>query len=237
MPIVCHKRPLLSLTVDEASRTGPPSPLLTRLSLVVHLSDPWLPAGGTLGAVWVQLAPLAHDGTAQVGLAPIYNLSGIACFLDLRPGSYTLTVEGEHYFPTSQLISVPHPDPTRPVQDVALQPTPSYPFPMGAMRVRAVVWEDGATPVGGATVTVLDRGPQTQTTARGEFALAWPVLSDDQVIPAPRGDVIKRFVRGNGGGKTIRIALTHPAVQTKIIEVLEVEEGTTRTEPPITVAR
>ena len=220
MPAIREKGRLVSLTIDEPNRpVDRRPPLVTRLSLVARLTDALVEDGRPRETVRVRLNP--------PGRTPIYNLSGTPCFLDLPAGAYTLVIEGEHYFPESQPVTVPLPDPAQPVQTVTLRPLPSYPFPAGTTLIRGMVREAPDTLVLGAQVRVPASGPQTLTTDHGEFALAWPRLLANQVVTERQDGVKKRFVAGTGGVKQIQIEVTHPEYQTKTVTISELEEGTT----------
>jgi hypothetical protein len=230
MGAIREKGLLVSLTVDEPSRAEDRRPpLVTRLSLVVHIGDSLFPAGRPMGPVRVSLLP--------GGQGPIYNLSGAPCFLDLPAGTYQLVVEGEHYFPESQSVTLPLGDPLHPLLEVQLMPLPSYPFPPGTTVVRGMVHEDPDTPVAGAGVEVPGEGVRTRTTNRGEFALAWPPLPPSRVIVERQDGVTRRYVQNDHGEKELRVEITHPDYRQEVVTITELEEGTMLNLGSITVTR
>lgn len=230
MGAIREKGLLVSLTVDEPSGADDRRPpLVTRLSLVVQIGDSLFPGGRPMGSVRVSLLP--------GGQGPIYNLSGVPCFLDLEAGTYQLVVEGENYFPECLSVTLPLRNPRQPLLPVQLTPLPSYPFPPGTTLIRGIVQENADTPVAGAGVEVPGEGVRTQTTSRGEFAMAWPPLSSSRVIVERRDGVTRRYIRNDAGEKELRVEITHPDYQQEVVTVAELEEGTMLNLGYITVTR
>ncbi|MGE3539958.1 MAG: hypothetical protein AB7N91_21300 [Candidatus Tectimicrobiota bacterium] len=218
------------LGVDEPDRLSERRPpLLVRLALVVRLSDPLTEAGRPQGAVWIRLDP--------GGRAPVYNLSGEACFLDLPAGAYTLQLSGTYYRRLVQPVTVPLLDPQQPVQTVVLQPLPWYPFPAGSTVLRGLVREVPDVPVAEAQVRLRTTGSEAWTTERGEFVLCWPPLAAEQVLTERTNGTVRRLLRDETGGTQHQIDITHPTYQRRSLTVPAIVEGTMTNLGVITVSR
>lgn len=218
------------LRVDEPDRPSDRRPpLLVRLSLVVRVSDPLTALGQPQGALRITLNP--------GGRAPVYNLSGEACFLDLPAGAYTLLIAGEYYGRLEQPVTLPLPDPMHPVHTVVLQPLPAYPFPAGTTVLRGMVQEAPGMPVTEARVRVLTTGPSTRTTERGEFALCWPPLAAEQRLTERANGTLRRLLRDARGGAQHQIEITHPTYRRRRMTVPAIVEGAMDNLGIITVSR
>jgi hypothetical protein len=227
MTAVIKKGQLFSIIIDEpAVPADRVPPLLTRLSLVVRLSDGLLD-DGYLEPVRMRLEPEVRT--------PILNLSGEFCFLDVPAGTYSLIVEAAHYFTQSLQVTIPMPNPASPLQTVVLEPRPSYPFTSGATMIRGIVRETPNIPVASAAVQVPGTGPVAQTNNRGEFVLVWPALLPAQVITQRRNGVVFRLVRNDQGTTEIPVEISHPDYQTTTIQIPELQEGTTHNLGIVTV--
>jgi hypothetical protein len=68
----------------------------------------------------------------------VRNLSGYYCFTDLEVGNYTVSINSDLYLPMEKTIDISSfPDPKNPVLEIALKPSPRYPFPASATLLEA----------------------------------------------------------------------------------------------------
>jgi hypothetical protein len=107
---------------------------------------------------------------------PIVNLSGYHCFVNVPDGNYILTIESTYYNSVERTISLPYPDPKKPVETILLDPKPGYPFPQGATLVRGIV--SITEPVADALVRVIEKDIETKTDAKGIFVLFFKKLKE-----------------------------------------------------------
>jgi len=109
---------------------------------------------------------------------PIVNLSGYHCFVNVPDGNYILTIESTYYYSVEKTISLPYPDPKKPVETILLNPKPGYPFPPGTTLVRGIV--SITEPVADAIVTVRGTSQETMTNEKGEFLLFFKGLRNKE---------------------------------------------------------
>lgn len=112
--------------------------------------------------------------------APIINLSGYYCFVNIPDGNYILTIESTYYKFIEKTISLPYPDPMKPVETILLTPQPGYPFPQGTTLVKGIVAI--TEPVADAIVTVRGTTVQTTTNEKGEFLLFFKRVKKEEEI-------------------------------------------------------
>jgi hypothetical protein len=201
------------LTLNERIQITSLEEIITTLSLAVSLHDDFASNRGPIGRIKVSLQEEERQA--------IHNLSGYYLFTDVEAGDYTIQVNSEHYFDAEKEVTLPLPDPKNPVVDITLNPIPSYPFPPGATLIKGVVKNSEEQPVSEATVTVLSPEMANQTTEKGEFALYFTGLTEEDVIKVNN----KRFVRGNGD-QTLTLEVTHPDYTSKQVQI-EAEESKT----------
>jgi hypothetical protein len=167
-----------------------------------------------------------RNGSAK----PIVNSSGYRVFTNLSPGEYQVRVQAEYYFDAQTTVRLTELDPSNPVIEISLTPEPSYPFPPGVTLIRGMVLNPKGAAVSGAEVRIEDEELCTETTAKGEFVLYFPIATEEKVVLEDG----RRLVRGKRG-KAFRLVVTHDS-GTGIGRVSDVEEGkTNRLWSPITL--
>ena len=117
------------------------SRLKTRVSLVVCVIDAMTsqtPLGNTT-TVFI-------EGTRSKAIS---KSNGSYIFNDLPPGEYRIMVSNEHYFHEQTLITI---GTDNLIEVVQLKPLPSYPFPQGAGRHRAMLQDAAGAPVRNASL-------------------------------------------------------------------------------------
>lgn len=118
------------------------------------------------------------------------NLSGYYCFTGLEVGSYTVSIKPELYFPEEIIVNMSvFSDPNNPVvevnskPEVAIKPSPRYPFPANATLVRGLIESGSGKPVAGLKVRVKGKDIENLTDSRGEFVLYFKnVIKTEDVI-------------------------------------------------------
>lgn len=194
----------------------------TRVSLAIKLVDAVTgkrPVG----------SPTVRVGNSDAD--PVVTPSGYRVFLDLDPGTVSVTVDGgTRYLDTRRdsvsVVDVSAPDTdvdpsdpaTLPVAEVSLLPSPAYQFPPGTTRVRGHVSDSGGDPVSGAAVSIRGLDYTSETNASGEFALFVPDVTADDVV-AEGG---RKLVQVEGDDPVIEVE--HPSLGTTS-DAVAVEEG------------
>lgn len=144
---------------------------ITRLSLALWLTDEYT-GEKPIGPIKVSLKEHKKRG--------FVNLTGYYCFTDVPNGNYTLTIEGEYYFPVTKQIDLPLSDNKKPVITVTLKPRPHYPFPTATTLVRGVFRNPEA--VANAVIKVRNRPIETKTNEQGEFVLYFKGIKTEDII-------------------------------------------------------
>lgn len=185
------------------------------------MSDPR--AGASLGSVsaGLSLAVQPIDGYTGRGpvpgvevsiegrdASPVRTPSGYRVFLDVAPGTVALTLDGGARFLDERVTDVdvidlsapgttvdPGDPDTLPLETVELVPAPAYGFPATETLVRGTVRDPSGEPLGGATVSIVDRPAATRTAGNGEF-----VLFFETITPADVTEVDGRAVVVVDGG-------------------------------------
>jgi len=171
----------------------------SNLTFAAVLTDEYTQEG-PVGGVQVKLK--------EGGLKATENLSGYFLFVDLAPGSYTILVESDHYFPAEKSVDTPTLDAKNPVVQMVLKPNPRYPFPARATLLRGVV--TNAAPVNGANVSVVGKTITTVTDERGEFVLHFRGVKTEAVtIMIQKGGDTKSVGATIEEGKTVSAGMIH----------------------------
>lgn len=187
----------------------------TKLSLAVFILDDYT-GKNAIGRVNVSL-----KGQEEKPVKPVKNPSSYYLFLNLPNNTYTVHVHSDNYFDkNSDIINLAELDPKNPVVNITVKPTPSYPFPHGTTLIRGMVCDLTGNAVPDARIDVREKGVWNRTNEKGEFALYFGSLTEDEIIKEDG----KRFVKGNGG-KIIRLEVKYKDVA--IMRGLEIEEGKT----------
>jgi hypothetical protein len=138
----------------------------------------------------------------------VRNLSGYFLFTDLTPGTYTVRVESEFYFPAEQTVDTTSLNPKQPVAGIVLKPTPSYPFPGSATLLRGVV--TNGTPLPDAKVSVTGKTITTVTNERGEFILFFAGIKKEAItVVIQKGANSKSVAATIEEGKTASTGTIH----------------------------
>jgi hypothetical protein len=160
----------------------------------------------------------------------IKNRSGYYVFLNLSEGEYKVQVESEYYFRKEAIVKPSNLEPLNPVVSVILTPKPFYPFASGTTLIRGMVQDSAGNSISGAELEVIGKEVNSKTTNKGEFALFFKSLSEEDIID----EGSKKFVKGNGE-KTIHLKATYNS-KTGTTDLKELEEGkTTPLESPIII--
>lgn len=117
---------------------------ITRCSLVVSPIDVWtrrLPAPSAL--------TVSLEGVHK---KPIRKPDGTYLFLDLSPGSYTLTVTSSTFIPFKQNIETASLKKINPVVTVPLLPGPGYAYPAASTALAFPICDAAEAPCAGAKV-------------------------------------------------------------------------------------
>jgi hypothetical protein len=193
--------------------------IVTRVSLAVILDDDFASDKQPIGKIEVSLKE--HERQA------IKNLSGYYIFTDVENGDYTVQVSSDYYFDEEREVTVSDSD-TPDLEKITLKPVPFYPFSPGATLIKGMVKkeeDEEVNPVSGATVKVLEKDIQNQTTEKGEFVLYFTGLTEEDIVTIDK----KRFVKGSDGPDSTKLTLevTYDDDQTIEEEIEEVEESKT----------
>ena len=187
---------------------------VAKLSLAVLLQDDFAPNKRTIGKVKVSIK--------EQHLQATQNLSGYYIFMDVLDGDYTIQVISDYYFNIEEEVTLPVPDPRNPVKSITLIPVPYYPFPSGTTLVKGVVKDElSAQPVAGANVRILNPEVGSRTTKKGEFALYFTGLKEQDVIKVNK----KKYVKGDTN-QNLTLEIIHPDYADKQVNI-EVEENKT----------
>ena len=171
----------------------------TNLTFAVWLTDEFTQQG-PVGDVQVIIKSVSRTA--------VRNLSGYFFFTDLIPGTYTVSVAGDSYFPVEQAVDTTVLNPKHPVVEIVLKPTPSYPFPGSATLLRGVV-TDG-TPVKGAAVKVTAKTITTVTDGQGEFVLFFKGIKQEAItVVIQQGANTKSAAATIEEGKTVSTGIIH----------------------------
>ncbi len=117
----------------------------------------------------------------------VKNPSGFYLFFNLpTTKTYIVQVKSECYFDAESLpLTLLPPDKDNNVvlnsTEIALDPTPAYPFPHGATLIRGMVKDETGNPVPNANVTLVERALSTSTTDRGEYVFYLNKLTSNDI--------------------------------------------------------
>ncbi|WP_440956076.1 hypothetical protein ACSAZK_03745 [Methanosarcina sp. Mfa9] len=167
--------------------------LFSRLSFAVSLLDDYT-KGKPIGRIQVRIK--------ETGKKVIENLSGYYCFTDLEVGNYNVNIRSDLYFPEERTVNTSSfPDPKNPVLEIALKPSPVYPFPENATLLRGVVRDviNVDEPIRNARIKVTDKDVENVTDEQGNFVLYFSELSDEEEVNVE----IQKY----GYTKTINVAV------------------------------
>ena len=198
----------------------PDQKITTTLSMAVWLKDDY-----------TGKPPIGRVEVFLVGqeVKSVKNPSGYYLFLDLPAGQYQVRVESEYYFAVDKTVNLPGPDP---VEEITLNPKPSYPFSAGTTLIRGIFLDTAANPISEATVKVVEKAISTITTPKGEFVFYFKGLTDDNVIEENG----KWFIKGNPG-KVLHLEIVKDLnTWTYQWDIGAVEGMTTALKNPITLS-
>ncbi len=151
--------------------------LLRETALVVILTD-----GFSGGPPSPESRVIIGDSRFQA----IRNLSGFHVFTRTPWGeTFEVRVYCDDFFPGSLTLTpedIAKLDPKNPVVKMTLEPLPSYPFPGGTTLVRGMVKNSAGRPIAGARLETVGKYPGTQTTQKGEFALFFTGITEDDIL-------------------------------------------------------
>lgn len=136
------------------------------------------------------------DGKEEY-IKSVKNPSGYHTYSDLPPGTYTLSVESEFYFPEEREFSLESfSDSKEPVIEIVLKPKPSYPFPERATLVRGMLAPGGSLPAD-VKIKVKDRNSQCIPDESGEFVLYFKeiVKSGEEITIEVEYDGTKKILK------------------------------------------
>lgn len=148
----------------------------------------------------------------ETGKKASQNLSGYYFFTGLDVGKYTLSIKPELYFPEEITVDMSaFSDPKKPVveingkTEVALKPSPGYPFPASATLVRGQIESSSGKPVAGLRVGVNGKEIENLTDGRGEFVLYFKnIVKTEEVTLIIDGEAVEQSVTVQEG-KTVSV--------------------------------
>ena len=152
------------------------------LSFAVWLIDDYT-KGKPIGRIQV--------GIKETGKKTIENLSGYYCFTGLLGENYTVSIRSDLYFPEEIIVDMSaFSDPNNRVveingePEVALKPSPVYPFPENATLLRGVVRDaiNVDEPIRNAKVKVMEYGLETTTDENGNFVLYLSEIENEKEV-------------------------------------------------------
>jgi len=108
------------------------------------------------------------------------NQSGYFIFTDLKEGIYSLLIESDFFFPVTKQIDTSYLDPKNPLIIIQLIPKPSYQFPENTTLVRGILYSVSG-PVENASIKAHDRPFQTFSDERGEFAIFFNKIRQENI--------------------------------------------------------
>lgn len=195
--------------------------LITQLSFVIALKDDYTNTQ-PLGNVNVMLKDQKSG--------PINNLDEYYCFLDIPESEVKIVVQSEYYFAAeTEKIQIHHRSPQENPMEIRLQPGPSYPFPSGATLIRGLVHDSEGDAVSDAHVEVTGRTGGSKTTAKGEFVLYFPGLSENDILQEDH----QYFLKGETD-KTIQLTARYNSqIGTADLEYVEIGRMTSLKSPII----
>jgi hypothetical protein len=209
--------------MSESDRIGERLGRVERaLSLAVAPVDAYT-GSRPLGPLRVELTEAAPGVRSRDGFYLFFGLDAET------PAERSVRATGDdRYLPATDAVRLGDLDPSHPVVELPVFPSPAYPFPPWATLVRGRVRvepddEDeppAGTPVAGATVSLSGVSAVGRTDGRGEFAVAIPdvratevVMQDGRRLVAPNGDPLS-------------VTATHPETDRSVtLDAVSVPEG------------
>lgn len=189
---------------------------ISKVSLVVRLTDNYTgesPAGKI---------ELSLKDRVVCERKPVRIAGGYYIFCDLPQDSYTILVKGDkYYFDKKESVSPSDLDIQTPfIKNISLVPAPSYLFSPNATLIRGRLLDSQRKGISNAVIGIKGKSEYFQTTEKGEFAIYFRGLKENEVEKVERKTLVKI------NGKNPILEVKHPDFGKKT-KSIEVEEGKT----------
>lgn len=153
---------------------------------------------------------------------PVRSPGGYYIFCDLPQDSYAILVKGgKYYFDKIEDVDSSELGIQKlAVKNVSLIPSPSYSFLLNATLIRGCLLDSQRKGISKAVIRIKGKNEYFQTTEKGEFAIYFRGLKENEVEKVERKTLVKI------NGKNPILEIKHPDFGSKTKSV-EVEEGKT----------
>ncbi|MGB9927652.1 MAG: hypothetical protein ACPK85_04535 [Methanosarcina sp.] len=189
---------------------------ISKVSLVVRLTDNYT-SESPIGKMELSLQD--HMGYER---KPIRIAGGYYIFCNLSQDSYTILVKGDkYYFDKKESVSPSDLENQTPfIKNISLDPAPSYAFSPHATLIRGALLDSQGKGISEAVLEIKGKNENFQITEKGEFAIYFEGLKENEVEKVERKNLVKI------NGKNPILEVKHPDFGKKTKSV-EVEEGKT----------